>query len=58
MRWAVVKYNLPQHNVGHQNDLGHLSLTLPERKELAKKIAAKILFDTILDDIIISCYIN
>lgn len=38
-------------HVAHQNDLGHLTLTLSERKELAQKIAAKIPFDAILDEI-------
>lgn len=38
-------------HLGHDNDLGHLCLTSFERQNLARKIAAKIPFDTILDEI-------
>ncbi|GFS72255.1 uncharacterized protein NPIL_517461 [Nephila pilipes] len=38
-------------HVGHQNDLNHLFLTADERKNIASKIAAKILLDNILDEI-------
>ncbi|KAJ8983629.1 hypothetical protein NQ317_004267 [Molorchus minor] len=37
--------------VGHTNDLGHLTLTESERTAIARKIAAKIPFDTILDEV-------
>ncbi|ERL94932.1 hypothetical protein D910_12204, partial [Dendroctonus ponderosae] len=38
-------------HVGHQNDLSHLFLTKEERTMIATKIAMKIPFDAILDDI-------
>lgn len=38
-------------HVGHVNDIGHLSLSETERQALAAKIALKIPFDTILDEI-------
>lgn len=38
-------------HVGHQNDLGHLKLSDDEKKFIALKIAAKIPFDKILEDI-------
>lgn len=45
-------------HIGHKNELKHLSLTLTEREELAKKIAMKIPFDDILDQIRDSIYDN
>lgn len=38
-------------HVGHITDIGHLQLTESERKNLAIKIAAKIPFDDILDNV-------
>lgn len=38
-------------HVGHENDLGHLFLTFSERETLAAKIAAKIPFNVILDEV-------
>ncbi|KAJ8911683.1 hypothetical protein NQ315_017135 [Exocentrus adspersus] len=38
-------------HVGHENDLGHLQLSCAERRMLAERIALKIPFDEILDDI-------
>nr|CAI5859584.1 unnamed protein product [Callosobruchus analis] len=39
-------------HVGHrQDDLGHLFLSLSEKQHIATKIASKIPFETILDDI-------
>lgn len=38
-------------HVGHEHDLGHLTLSLTERKSLAQKIASKIPFDAILDEV-------
>lgn len=38
-------------HVGHENDLGHLFLSSSERLEIASKIANKIPFDTILNEI-------
>lgn len=38
-------------HVGHVTDIGHLQLTALERQNLAMKIAAKIPFDDILDEV-------
>lgn len=38
-------------HVGHQNDIGHLNLTPLERQNLATKIASKVPFEDILDEI-------
>jgi len=38
-------------HLGHSNDLGHLFLSFSEKHELATKIAAKIPFDAILNDV-------
>ncbi|GFQ78424.1 integrase catalytic domain-containing protein [Trichonephila clavata] len=38
-------------HIGHQNDIGHLFLTVGERKIIASKIAVKIPLDNILDEI-------
>jgi hypothetical protein len=38
-------------HVGHTADLGHLSLTTNEREEIAKKIAMKMPFSNILDEV-------
>lgn len=38
-------------HVGHDQDLGHITLTFDERLQIASKIAAKIPFSVILDDV-------
>lgn len=43
--------HLIETHVGHKNDIGHLYLTESERKAVAEKIAAKVPFDSILDEI-------
>lgn len=46
-----IKVNFITSHVGHQNQLGYLTLTLLERKTLASKIVAKIPFDEILNEV-------
>lgn len=43
-------------HIGHKNDLGHLNLGKEERQALAAKIALKIPFEAILDDVRESIY--
>ncbi|GFT44918.1 MULE domain-containing protein, partial [Nephila pilipes] len=38
-------------HLGHRNDIGHLSITEFERRHIAAKIASKISFNEILDEI-------
>lgn len=38
-------------HIGHENDIGHLNLTKLEREKLAGKIALKIPFEDILDEV-------
>ncbi|CAG9765599.1 unnamed protein product [Ceutorhynchus assimilis] len=48
---GICEIQVQETHVGHQNEIGHLNLTKIERESLAGKIALKIPFDEILDDI-------
>lgn len=48
---GAVNVRFRKTHIGHDVDLGHLNLTLAERQSLAEKLAAKIPFDAILDDV-------
>lgn len=43
--------NFVETHVGHGNELGHLNLTVSRRMEIASKIANKVSFRSILDDV-------
>lgn len=45
------RVSLISQHIGHQPDLGHLSLTLEERQKLANQMALKIPFTEILDQV-------
>jgi hypothetical protein len=48
---GVCEITVQETHVGHQCELGHLNLSQSERENLAGKIASKIPFDDILDNI-------
>lgn len=43
--------NFVETHVGHGNELGHLNLTVSQRMEIARKIANKVSFRSILDNV-------
>ena len=48
---GTVEIQYMKTHAGHTNDLGHLNLSKADREMIAMKIAAKVPFQTILDDV-------
>lgn len=48
---GLCEVNFQTVHIGHNQDLGHLTLSKSERETIASKIAAKIPFETIIDEV-------